>query len=63
MNTDPAVVLPFQFDRSKTFIGNFSYQAMARLKPGVTLAQANADVARMIPMMAAEVSAASRDVP
>ena len=42
---------PFQFDRSKVFLGNFSYQAIARLKPGVTLAQANADVARMIPIV------------
>ena len=28
----------------------FDFQALARLKPGVTLAQANADVARMIPL-------------
>ena len=47
---DPAFYLPFQFDRSQLFVGNFSYQALARLKPGVTLAQANADVRRMIPM-------------
>ena len=51
MNFQPAVILPFRFDRSKVFVGNFSYQAVARLKPGVTLAQANADVARMIPML------------
>jgi putative ABC transport system permease protein len=29
---------------------DFAYLAVARLKPGVTLAQANADVARMIPV-------------
>lgn len=51
MSVRLAVVLPFQFDRSKVFIGDFSYQAVARLKPGVTLAQANADVARMLPIM------------
>ena len=28
----------------KLFVGNFSYQGIARLKPGVTIAQANADV-------------------
>jgi putative ABC transport system permease protein len=50
LDFDPAVYLPFQFDRSKLFVGNFSYQALGRLKPGVTLAQANEDVARMIPM-------------
>jgi predicted permease len=47
---DPAFYLPFQFDRSQLFVGNFSYQALGRLKPGVTLAQANADASRMIPM-------------
>ena len=51
MNFQPSFVLPFQFDRSKLFVGNFSYQAIARLRPGVTLAAANADVARMIPML------------
>ncbi len=52
MNLKPALVLPFQLNRNEAFIGNFSYQAIARLKPGVTIAQANADVARMLPIMA-----------
>jgi predicted permease len=47
---DAALVVPFKFDRSKTKLGNFSYQALARLKPGVTMAQASADVARMLPI-------------
>jgi len=47
---DPAMFLPFKFDRNKIFLGNFSYEAVARLKPGVTLTQATADVARMIPI-------------
>ena len=47
---DPAVILPFRFDRADVFMGNFSFQALARLNPGVTLEQANADVARMIPI-------------
>ncbi len=51
MSRTAALILPLQLDRAKVFIGNFSYQAAARLKPGVTLAQANADVARMLPMM------------
>lgn len=42
--------LPHRFDRAKVFIGNFSYSGIARLKPGATLQQANADVARMIPI-------------
>jgi putative ABC transport system permease protein len=51
MNLTPAMVLPFQLNRADAFVGNFSYQALARLKPGATIAQANADVARMLPMM------------
>ncbi|MCU1328590.1 MAG: hypothetical protein JWN34_3960 [Bryobacterales bacterium] len=50
LNEKPALVLPFRFNRNKTVLGNFSQRGVARLKPGVTLAQANADVARMIPM-------------
>lgn len=50
-NAEPSLVLPFQFDRNKVFMGNFSYQAVARLKPGVTLDQANADIARMLPLL------------
>ncbi|MBV9300589.1 MAG: ABC transporter permease [Acidobacteriaceae bacterium] len=52
MNLKPALVAPFRLNRNEVFIGNFSYQAIARLKPGATIAQANADVARMIPLMA-----------
>jgi hypothetical protein len=48
---DAALVVPFKWDRSKTKLGNFSYQGMARLKPGVTMAQASADVARMLPIV------------
>jgi predicted permease len=51
MNSTAALIEPLQLDRGKVFVGNFSYRGVARLKPGVTLAQANADVARMLPMM------------
>jgi predicted permease len=51
LDMDAALLQPFQFDRNKTFLGNFSYQGVARLKPGVTLSQATADVARMLPMV------------
>jgi predicted permease len=47
---DTDLILPMQFDRSKTKLGNFSYKGLARLKPGVTLQQANADLARLIPI-------------
>jgi predicted permease len=45
-----SLLLPMQMDRAKTFLGNFSYESLARLKPGVTLEQAGADMARMIPI-------------
>ncbi|MDE3136220.1 MAG: ABC transporter permease [Acidobacteriota bacterium] len=47
---DLAVILPLQLDRNKTFLGGFSYFGIARLTPGSTLAQASADVARMLPI-------------
>jgi predicted permease len=45
------LVLPLKLDRDKVHLGNFSYEGFARLKPGVTLEQANADVARMLPIV------------
>jgi predicted permease len=50
LNADPQIFLPHQFDKSKIFLGNFSYQGIARLKPGATLERANADVGRMLPL-------------
>ena len=47
-NPQPALILPLQFNRNKLFLGNFSYQGIAQLKPGVSIAQANAEVARLI---------------
>ena len=49
--TDLAVILPFKWDRNTTHLGNFSYEALARLKPAVTIKQANADIARMLPLV------------
>ena len=48
---DRGVMLPMQWDRSDIHLGNYSYEAIARLKPGVTLQQANADLARMQPIV------------
>ncbi len=47
---DPAFYLPFQFDRSKLFFADFSCQGLARLRSGATIAEANSDMARMIPL-------------
>jgi putative ABC transport system permease protein len=51
MDLHPSLVFPLRIDRAKAFIGEFSYLAIARLKPGVTLAQANADENRMLKLM------------
>jgi predicted permease len=47
---DVALMVPMQWDRSKTKLGNFSYEGLARLKPGVTMDQASADLQRLIPV-------------
>jgi putative ABC transport system permease protein len=51
LGQNPQVVMPFGFNRAEVLLGNFSYQGVARLKPGVTIEQGNADVARMIPLL------------
>ena len=48
---DVALVVPFQWDRSTIKLGNFSQRAVARLKPGVTMEQASADMARLLPIV------------
>ncbi|MEA2539804.1 MAG: putative transport system permease protein [Acidobacteriaceae bacterium] len=48
---DTALFLPFQWDRNKTKLGNFSQNALARLKPGVTLEQAGTDMSRLLPVV------------
>ena len=48
---DLSLILPLKLDRNKTFLGMFSYQGLARLKPGATVAEANSDAARMLPVV------------
>jgi len=45
---DPELILPQRLERSTQFLGGFGYQGIARLKPGVTIEHANADVARLL---------------
>jgi predicted permease len=44
------LILPAKFDRSKEMLAGFGYQGVARLKPGVTIEQGDADIARMVPL-------------
>ena len=46
------IVMPFRINRSELHVAGFNYQGVARLKPGVTIEQANADIARLIPILA-----------
>ncbi len=41
-------MVPLRFDRAKVRLAGYNFQAIGRLRPGVTLAQVDADVARMI---------------
>ena len=50
LDRNPAIVLPMRIDKSKTTLGGFNYSGLARLKPGVTIAEASADVGRLIPV-------------
>jgi predicted permease len=44
------VITPNRLDRSRVTLGNYFRRSIARLKPGVTMEQASADVRRMVPM-------------
>lgn len=53
---DPAIYVPFRFDLSNLTLGNFSYQGMARVRPGVTIEQVNAAINRLLPVAAERYS-------
>jgi predicted permease len=50
LGSDADLYLPFRFNQKTLGMGDFSYPGIGRLKPGVTVAEADADVARMIPL-------------
>ncbi len=50
LDEEADVYVPFQFDQSTLFVGNFGYGSVARLRPGMTIEQANADLARLVPV-------------
>jgi putative ABC transport system permease protein len=51
LSARPAVLLPMPLDPSAPRWISFGFNALARLKPGVTLEQANADVAHLISLL------------
>ena len=50
LDTDFDLIVPLAFDRGKLILAGFGYHGIARLKPGVAIAEANADMARMLPI-------------
>lgn len=46
-----ALILPIRLDRAQTALGDFGFGGIARLWPGVTLPEVDADVARMLPIV------------
>lgn len=51
LRANPLIVSPMKLDRATIHAAGFNYQGVARLKPGVTIAQANADVQRLLPSL------------
>jgi predicted permease len=50
LDTKAQVLLPLRLDRTRALTGpGFMFHGVARLKPGVTIPQANDDISRMIP--------------
>ena len=50
VDADFDLIVPLAFDRGKLILAGFGYHGIARLKPGVTIAEANADMTRMLPI-------------
>ena len=51
LRANPLVIHPQKIDRATIHAAGFNYQGLARLKPGVSIAQANADVERLLPSL------------
>jgi predicted permease len=50
VDRDFDLLVPLALDRSNQKLAGFGYSGIARLKPGIQLAQADADIARLIPV-------------
>jgi predicted permease len=50
VDAEPDLIVPFAFDRRTLILPGFGLEAVGRLKPGVTMGEASADVARMVPI-------------
>ena len=50
VDADFDLVRPLAFERDKLILAGFGFHGIARLKPGATIAEANADITRMLPI-------------
>ena len=50
MKPQAEVILPIRINRNSVALDGFGLRGLARLKPGVRVAEANADIARMLPI-------------
>ena len=50
LDRDASAFVPMQLDRNDTFLGNFSYRGVARLKEGTTVERANSEMTRLVPV-------------
>jgi putative ABC transport system permease protein len=50
VDADPDLIVPLPFNRSQLILPPFAFQGVARLKPGSTIVEASADIARLIPI-------------
>jgi predicted permease len=50
LNVELDLLLPLRLDPSQARLGQFNFPSVGRLKPGVTIEQAKADIARVIPI-------------
>jgi putative ABC transport system permease protein len=50
LDETPDLILPLRIDPMTLTLGGFNFEGLARLAPGVTVEQANADMGRMLPL-------------
>jgi predicted permease len=50
LDQTPAIYLPARLDRKNTRLGQFNFSGIARLRTGATIAQASAELSRLIPI-------------
>jgi predicted permease len=50
VDEDVDLIVPYALDRTQLILPGFGMRGLARLKPGVSIAQANADLTRLVPV-------------